>query len=128
MRLNQTAPHVSKDVFAGVSCRIGIAMARPRQALPPTWSSSGAGARATMSKPKTLTSCARSLSPAVELLTEREPEVLRLLAAGRSNQAIAEELVVAVGTVKRHVSNIMGKLQAQSRLEAAARARELGLT
>jgi LuxR family maltose regulon positive regulatory protein len=54
-------------------------------------------------------------------------EVLRLLAMGRSNQAIARELVVAMGTVKRHVSNIMGKLGVQSRLEAVARARELGL-
>ena len=64
----------------------------------------------------------------IEVLTERELEVLRLLAAGRSNQAIAQELVVAVGTVKRHVSNIMSKLQVQSRLEAAAHARDLGLT
>ncbi len=69
----------------------------------------------------------RPLTPEVEVLTERELEVLRLLAAGRSNQAIAEELVVAIGTVKRHVSNIMGKLQVESRLEAVARARELGL-
>ncbi len=53
--------------------------------------------------------------------------MLRLLATGRSNQAIAKELVVAVGTVKRHVSNIMDKLHVQSRLEAVARARELDL-
>jgi LuxR family maltose regulon positive regulatory protein len=66
-------------------------------------------------------------TPAGEVLTEREKEVLRLLAAGRSNQAIAQELVVAVGTVKRHVSNIMSKLGVQSRLEAAARARDLSL-
>jgi DNA-binding NarL/FixJ family response regulator len=65
---------------------------------------------------------------ASEMLTERELEVLRLLAGGRSNQAIAEELVVAVGTVKRHVSNIISKLGVQSRLEAAARARDLSLT
>ena len=65
--------------------------------------------------------------PDVELLTERELEVLRLLAAGRSNQAIAQELIVAVGTVKRHVNSILGKLQVQSRLEAVARARELDL-
>jgi LuxR family maltose regulon positive regulatory protein len=63
----------------------------------------------------------------VEPLTDREREVLRLLAAGRSNQAIAEELVVAVGTVKRHVSNIMSKLGVQSRLEAVAHARSLNL-
>jgi LuxR family maltose regulon positive regulatory protein len=63
----------------------------------------------------------------VEPLTDREREVLRLLAAGRSNQAIAEELVVAVGTVKRHVSNIMSKLGVQSRLEAVAHARSFNL-
>ncbi|HZG69203.1 MAG TPA: LuxR C-terminal-related transcriptional regulator, partial [Herpetosiphonaceae bacterium] len=60
-------------------------------------------------------------------LTERELEVLRLLAAGHSNRAIAEQLIVAVGTVKRHVSNIMAKMEAESRLEVVARARDLGL-
>ena len=73
---------------------------------------------------------AETVSPVpagMEPLTERELQVLQLIAAGRSNQAIAAELVVAVGTVKRHVSNILDKLQAQSRLEAAARARDLGL-
>ena len=68
-----------------------------------------------------------SLHPPVEPLTEREREVLRLLAAGYSNQAIADELILAMGTVKRHVNNIMTKLQAQSRLQAVARARELEL-
>ena len=62
-----------------------------------------------------------------EPLTEREREVLRLLAAGQSNQAIAQELVVAVGTVKRHVNNILNKLHVQSRLQAVARARDLDL-
>ena len=65
--------------------------------------------------------------PGGELLTAREVEVLHLLAVGRSNQAIAQELVVEVGTVKRHVSNIMDKLQVASRLEAVARARALNL-
>ena len=54
--------------------------------------------------------------PDVDSLTERELEVLRLLAQGRSNQAIAQELIVVVGTVKRHVNSILGKLQVQSRL------------
>jgi len=63
----------------------------------------------------------------VEPLTARETEVLRLLVAGRSNQQIADELVVAVGTVKRHVNSILGKLGVASRLAAAARARELKL-
>jgi LuxR family maltose regulon positive regulatory protein len=62
-----------------------------------------------------------------DALTERELQVLRLLAAGRSNQEIADELVVAIGTVKRHINSILGKLHAQSRLHAVARARELHL-
>jgi LuxR family maltose regulon positive regulatory protein len=53
--------------------------------------------------------------------------VLRLLATGRSNQAIADELVVAVGTIKRHLNNIFDKLSVQTRLEAVARARALSL-
>jgi LuxR family maltose regulon positive regulatory protein len=63
----------------------------------------------------------------VDSLTERELEVLHLLTEGLSNQAIAEQLVVAVGTVKRHVNSILSKLAVQSRLQAVARARELNL-
>lgn len=66
-------------------------------------------------------------SPLAEPLSGRELDVLRLLAAGRSNRAIAEELTVTVGTAKRHVSNLMGKLGATSRLEAVALARGRGL-
>jgi LuxR family maltose regulon positive regulatory protein len=73
------------------------------------------------------TAAPRNLSSEREPLTEREMEVLRLLAAGQSNQAIAEELIVAIGTVKRHVNSILSKLGVQSRLQAAARAREVGL-
>jgi LuxR family maltose regulon positive regulatory protein len=62
-----------------------------------------------------------------EPLTERELEVLRLLAAGRSNQRIAHDLVVALDTVKKHVTHVLGKLGAANRTEAAARARQLGL-
>ena len=63
----------------------------------------------------------------VEQLTARETEVLGMLAAGRSNQAIAGQLVVTVDTVKKHVSHLLSKLGAASRTEAVARARELGL-
>jgi len=63
----------------------------------------------------------------VEPLTSRELEVLGLLAAGRSNQAIARELVVSLDTVKKHVGHILGKLGAASRTEAVARARQLAL-
>ena len=62
-----------------------------------------------------------------EPLTGRELEVLRLLAAGSSNQRIARDLFVAPDTVKKHVTHVLGKLGAANRTEAAARARQLGL-
>jgi LuxR family maltose regulon positive regulatory protein len=65
--------------------------------------------------------------PLIEPLSEREIEVLQFLAAGKSNQAIAAELVLSVGTVKAHTSNIYGKLGVHSRTQAVARARELKL-
>jgi LuxR family maltose regulon positive regulatory protein len=68
-----------------------------------------------------------SPSPLVEPLTEREGEVLRLIAAGLSNREVADELVLALGTVKAHLHNIYGKLGVRSRVQAAARARELQL-
>ncbi len=63
----------------------------------------------------------------VEPLTERELEVLHLIAAGASNEEIAEQLVIAIGTVKRHVSNIFGKLTVSNRTQAVARAQAIGL-
>jgi DNA-binding NarL/FixJ family response regulator len=60
-------------------------------------------------------------------LTPRELEVLRLLAAGRSNRAIAEALVLSEKTVARHVSNIFDKLDVSSRAAATAYAYEHGL-
>ena len=63
----------------------------------------------------------------VDPLTSRELEVLRMLALGRSNQAIARELVVTLDTVKKHVGHVLGKLGAANRTEAVARARDLSL-
>ncbi len=60
-------------------------------------------------------------------LSEREIEVLRLIAAGLSNKEIAEKLFIAEGTAKNHVSNILSKLEARDRAQAVARANELGL-
>jgi LuxR family maltose regulon positive regulatory protein len=63
----------------------------------------------------------------VEPLSARELEVLGWLAGGASNRVIAEALVISVGTVKTHISRIMGKLDARNRTEAVARARQVGL-
>ena len=62
-----------------------------------------------------------------EPLSERELEVLVLLAAGRSNRQIASELFVALSTVKTHIKNIYGKLDVRNRTQAVLRAGELGL-
>lgn len=63
----------------------------------------------------------------IDPLSERELEVLHLIAQGLSNQEITQKLVVALSTVKGHNLRIFAKLQVKSRSEAVARARELGL-
>jgi len=60
-------------------------------------------------------------------LTQREQEVLRLLAAGASNQDIARTLVIQLSTVKKHVSSLLGKLGAASRTQAVAQAQARSL-
>jgi DNA-binding NarL/FixJ family response regulator len=65
--------------------------------------------------------------PLVVPLSERELEVLRRLADGRSNREIAGALFLAEGTVKNHVTNVLAKLGARDRTQAALRARDLGL-
>jgi len=67
-----------------------------------------------------------SSAPAVSL-TRREQEVLRLLAAGASNQDIAQTLVISLDTVKKHVSNLLGKLGASNRTQAISQARARSL-
>lgn len=65
--------------------------------------------------------------PLAEPLSERELEVLALLASGRSNREIAKDLFIAVGTVKTHTNNIYRKLGVRNRAEALAKARSLAL-
>jgi LuxR family maltose regulon positive regulatory protein len=61
------------------------------------------------------------------LLSERELEVLRLIAAGHSNEEIAAQLIISLGTVKAHTSNIYRKLDVRGRAQAIVKARELNL-
>ena len=63
----------------------------------------------------------------MEPLTDREQDVLRLLAQGQTNRQIADTLSVVVGTVKSHNNRIFGKLGVNNRTQAIVRAREAGL-
>lgn len=69
----------------------------------------------------------RPTQPLDEPLSERELEVLGLIASGLSNSDIAQKLFITVGTVKRHINNIYGKLEVASRTQAMVKARELRL-
>lgn len=70
---------------------------------------------------------AKGESPAYKELTEREMEVLRLLAQGKSNQDIADQLIIGIKTVKFHVTNILAKLGVEDRTQAAIYAYKNGL-
>jgi LuxR family transcriptional regulator, maltose regulon positive regulatory protein len=70
---------------------------------------------------------ANQKSKMIEPLTDREHEILRLIAEGQSNTEISQRLYLALSTVKGHNLRIFAKLQVQNRTEAVARARELGL-
>lgn len=82
------------------------------------------GARALLAAPKPATD---EDEPASERLSDREVEVLRLVAAGLSSRAIADELVIAPGTVKKHLEHIFAKLRVTRRTAAVARGRHLGI-
>ena len=110
--------------------RLLTAIASPGRASPEQASPAGsANEPVTDHAPHTSTSDRESaLMPSgAEALTAREVEVLRLLVDGASNQRIADKLTVSVGTVKAHISHILGKIGAHNRTEAVARARKLGL-
>lgn len=66
-------------------------------------------------------------TPSVGIITSREKDVLRLVAAGRSNRQIAEELQISINTADRHVSNILTKIAAANRAEAASFAVRSGI-
>jgi DNA-binding NarL/FixJ family response regulator len=70
---------------------------------------------------------AAQMEQLVEPLSERELEILGLIARGASNREIADQLFIAEGTVKNHVTHILGKLGVRDRTQAALKARELGL-
>ena len=89
-------------------------------------------------EPRGITLAQRKVSPIADLLassgqtlveplSQRELEVLQLIALGRTNQEIAQQLIVAPGTVKAHTASIYRKLDVANRTEAVARARQLAI-
>ncbi len=69
----------------------------------------------------------RRMETLVDPLSERELEILGMIARGASNKEIAKQLYIAEGTVKNHVTHILGKLDARDRTQAVVKARDLGL-
>jgi LuxR family maltose regulon positive regulatory protein len=136
--LSLGAPEGYIRVFANE----GLPMARLLGRLAAAWRA-GEIAQPAAVAPRYLDRLARALQPGgraapgttrdtaaaglIEPLSDRELQVLKLLAAGRSNQQIADELVVVLDTVKKHVGHILGKLGAANRTQAVARARAVGL-
>ena len=104
-----------EEIVAGVrAAAVGEALLSPRVAA-------GILERARTNAAASLPDWARAK------LTGREREVLNLMAEGKANAEIAEELFISPHTVKNHVSNILGKLESQSRIEAAVKAARGGL-
>jgi DNA-binding NarL/FixJ family response regulator len=99
-----------EEIVAGIrAAAAGDALLSPRIAA-------GILERARANAPASLPDSARAE------LTEREGEVLGLMAEGKENAEIAEELFISPHTVKNHVSNILGKLESETRIEAAVKA------
>ena len=130
LRAGEDAGHVR--LFLDEGARIGPLLARVERALTGRTDEPSAGFVSSLrqlladeqASEQTVAIEATSL---IEPLTPREREVLQLIAAGRSNQAIASELFLSVGSVKTHSSHLYGKLGVRGRTEAVARARALGL-
>ncbi|MGK3201840.1 response regulator [Amycolatopsis sp. MEPSY49] len=111
--------YLLKDVSSARLIEAVLAAARGESVLQPSVAAKVVARFAQLSEPRP--------QPLVVPLSEREQDVLRLLADGRSNREIAAKLFLAEGTVKNHVTNLLGKLGARDRTQAALRARDLGL-
>lgn len=106
-----------------------IVLKQTRQTTTPATSSSVPAEQSASSKTVAITATEPEYSQMLEAypLTERELEVLELIVEGYSNAAIADKLYITVGTVKTHVRNILNKLCADDRTQAAVRALRSGL-
>jgi DNA-binding NarL/FixJ family response regulator len=117
------AGYLLKDVSSDTLVEAIRAAARGDSFLQPSITTKVVAEFTRMAEPAT-TAEARSL---VEPLSDREAEILALVATGASNKEIAVQLFITEGTVKNHVTHILGKMGARDRTQAALMARELGL-
>jgi DNA-binding NarL/FixJ family response regulator len=114
--------YVLKDVSGETLFAAVRAAARGESLLPPS-----IAAKVVAELTRTATSSAARVQPLSEPLSERELEIVRLLARGATNREIAATLVLAEGTVKNHLTNILGKLGARDRAQAVLIAKDLGI-
>ena len=119
---NGAVGYLLKDTSAEKLCEAVRAAARGESFLQPSVAAKVVGEFARMAKEMPARPTALP-----EPLSSREKEILRLIAAGASNREIAARLYLAEGTVKNHVTNILGKLGVSDRTQAALKARDLGL-
>lgn len=114
--------YVLKDVSGETLFAAVRAAARGESLLP-----SSIAAKVVAELTRTTTSSAARAQPLPEPLSERELEIVRLLARGATNREIAATLFLAEGTVKNHLTSILGKLSARDRAQAALIAKDLGI-
>jgi DNA-binding NarL/FixJ family response regulator len=114
--------YVLKDVSGETLFAAVRAAARGESLLPPS-----IAAKVVAELTRTTTSPVARAQPLSEPLSERELEIVRLLARGATNREIAATLVLAEGTVKNHLTNILSKLGARDRAQAVLTAKDLGI-
>ena len=127
LALEMAAPEGYRRVFLHEGMQILPILTRSRPAAPDFVDTLLAAFQGETRRSPGSPSTERSQLPLVESLNERELQVLRLIAQGLSNREIADQLVLALSTVKSHINNVYGKLGAKSRTQAVALARALGL-
>jgi DNA-binding NarL/FixJ family response regulator len=119
--------YLLKDVSSDRLLEALLAAARGESVLQPSVAAKVVARFAAMPDESVAGPAARRPQPLVVPLSDRELDVLRRLAEGGSNREIATALFLAEGTVKNHVTNVLAKLGARDRTQAALRARGLGL-
>jgi LuxR family maltose regulon positive regulatory protein len=126
-RLEQAMGLAEPEGYVRVFIDEGVPMARLLRRMLTRSSASEYVRRLLEALGETVTIEMPAVSNLIDPLSQRELEVLRLIVEGATNKEIAGELVLTVNTVKRHISNIFGKLHVSNRAQAIAQARELNL-